>query len=84
VDLQSKKLDEVLQGVPPPGREANSFCSYNTIGYREQARAQLEALEPERIRARKEGRAFVPRPIAFEFAKEENHNGHALLKFSGQ
>ena len=50
----------------------------------ETARAQLEAMEPERIRARKEGRPFVPRPITFEFNKEQKHNGNTLLKFSGQ
>jgi len=66
-------------------REASRYrLRYSTIGYREQARAQLEAMEPERIRARREGRAFVPRPITFEFNKEQKHNGNTLLKFSGQ
>jgi 7,8-dihydro-6-hydroxymethylpterin dimethyltransferase len=43
------------------------FCAYNTIGYREQARAQLEAMEPARRRARAEGRRFAPTPITFAF-----------------
>ena len=39
-----------------PGGKQIPFCAYNTIGYREQARAQLEAAEPARRRARAEGR----------------------------
>jgi uncharacterized radical SAM superfamily Fe-S cluster-containing enzyme len=31
-----------------PGGKQIPFCAYNTIGYREQARAQLNAMEPER------------------------------------
>jgi hypothetical protein len=41
------------------------FCAYNTIGYREQARAQLEAAEPERRRARAERRKYEPRPAGY-------------------
>jgi hypothetical protein len=48
-----------------PGGKQIPFCAYNTIGYREQARAQLEAMEPERRRAREEGRRFEPRPVTF-------------------
>ena len=50
----------------PSGKQI-SFCSYNTIGYREQARAQLEAAEPEPRRARAEGRKYKPRPVTFQF-----------------
>jgi hypothetical protein len=52
-----------------PGGKQIPFCAYNSIGYREQARAQLEALEPERVLARKEGRPFVPQPIEFRFGQ---------------
>jgi 7,8-dihydro-6-hydroxymethylpterin dimethyltransferase len=48
-----------------PGGKQVPFCAYNTIGYREQARKQLESLEPERRRAKAEGRRFEPRPIEF-------------------
>jgi len=82
--FNQKNLMKCCKEFLLPGGKQIPFCAYNTIGYREQARAQLEAMEPERIRARKEGRAFVPRPIAFEFDKEEKHNRHALVKFSGQ
>lgn len=50
-----------------PGGKQVPFCAYNTIGYREQARAQLSAMEPERRRALREGRAYEPKPIIFEF-----------------
>ena len=50
-----------------PGGKQIPFCAYNSVGYREQARAQLEALEPERALARKERRRFVPRSIDFRF-----------------
>ena len=49
------------QGGISGGRQV-PFCAYNTVGYREQARAQLDAMEPERRRARREGRAYEPKP----------------------
>ena len=82
--FNQKNLMKCCKEFLLPGGKQIPFCAYNTIGYREQARAQLEAMEPERVRARKEGRAFVPQPIAFEFNQEQKHNGHALLNFSGQ
>ena len=82
--FNQKNLMKCCKEFLLPGGKQIPFCAYNTIGYREQARIQLEALEPERIRARKEGRAFVPRSITFEVNKEQKHNGHTLLKFSGQ
>jgi tetraether lipid synthase len=51
-----------------PGGKQIPFCAYNTVGYREQARRQLDAMEPERRRARREGRAYEPRPVAFDFS----------------
>ena len=52
-----------------PGGQQIPFCAYNTIGYREQARAQLEAMEPARRRARAEGRRFEPTPVTFSFGE---------------
>jgi 7,8-dihydro-6-hydroxymethylpterin dimethyltransferase len=82
--FNQKNLMKCCKEFLLPGGKQIPFCAYNTIGYREQARAQLEAMEPERVRACKEGRAFVPRPIAFEFNEEQKHNGHTPLKLSGQ
>jgi len=50
-----------------PGGKQIPFCAYNTIGYREQARAQLEAMEPERRRARASGQRYQPQPVTFSF-----------------
>lgn len=50
-----------------PGGKQIPFCAFNSVGYREQARAQLNAMEPERRRARKEGRPYEPKPIVFDF-----------------
>jgi hypothetical protein len=52
-----------------PGGKQIPFCAYNTVGYREQARAQLEALEPARRQARHEGHRFEPVPVTFAFGE---------------
>lgn len=63
--FNQKNLMKCCKEFLLPGGKQIPFCAYNTIGYREQARKQLEALEPERRRARAEGRRFEPRPIEF-------------------
>ena len=82
--FNQKNLMKCCKEFLLPGGKQIPFCAYNTIGYREQARSQLEAMEPERVLARKESRAFVPRPVTFEFNEEQKPNGHTLLKLSGQ
>ncbi|GAB4407260.1 MAG: hypothetical protein Fur0044_00020 [Anaerolineae bacterium] len=52
----------------PDGKQI-PFCAYNSVGYREQARAQLAAQEPARNRARREGIRFQPQPLTFSFAE---------------
>jgi uncharacterized radical SAM superfamily Fe-S cluster-containing enzyme len=66
--FNQKNLMKCCKEFLLPGGKQIPFCAYNTIGYREQARSQLEAMEPERRRARKEGRPFVPQPIRFDVA----------------
>jgi uncharacterized radical SAM superfamily Fe-S cluster-containing enzyme len=78
--FNQKNLMKCCKEFLLPGGKQIPFCAYNTIGYREQARAQLEALEPERVQARKEGRQFVPRPITFDFHSADSSNGHSQLK----
>ena len=65
--FNQKNLMKCCKEFLLPGGKQIPFCAYNTIGYREQARGQLEAAEPERRRARAEGRKYEPRPIEFEF-----------------
>ena len=67
--FNQKNLMKCCKEFLLPGGKQIPFCAYNTIGYREQARAQLAAMEPERRRARAEGRPFEPRPVAFSFAE---------------
>ncbi|MGC0778438.1 MAG: hypothetical protein WCD68_14630, partial [Candidatus Acidiferrum sp.] len=69
--FNQKNLMKCCKEFLLPGGKQVPFCAYNTIGYREQARQQLEALEPERRRARAEGRRFEPRPIEFNVKKAE-------------
>ena len=50
-----------------PGGKQIPFCAYNSVGYREQARAQLAARQRARARAEVDGVPFEPQPIAFHF-----------------
>ena len=50
----------------PDGKQI-PFCAYNSVGYREQARAQLAARERARNRARRDGTAYTPPPLTFTF-----------------
>jgi uncharacterized radical SAM superfamily Fe-S cluster-containing enzyme len=74
--FNQKNLMKCCKEFLLPGGKQIPFCAYNTIGYREQARAQLEALEPERRAARHEGRPFEPKPIEFSF---DQKNGTRTL-----
>ena len=53
--FNQKNLMKCCKEFLLPGGKQIPFCAYNTIGYREQARAQLEAAEPERRRAHARG-----------------------------
>jgi uncharacterized radical SAM superfamily Fe-S cluster-containing enzyme len=50
-----------------PGGKQIPFCAYNSVGYREQARAQLSARQRARTRAERAGVPFEPEPLAFQF-----------------
>jgi len=65
--FNQKNLMKCCKEFLLPGGKQIPFCAYNSIGYREQARVQLEAMEPERRRARAAGEAYEPRPIVFSF-----------------
>jgi tetraether lipid synthase len=66
--FNQKNLMKCCKEFLLPGGKQIPFCAYNTVGYREQARAQLEAMEPERRRARAEGRRYDPVPVTFAFS----------------
>jgi uncharacterized radical SAM superfamily Fe-S cluster-containing enzyme len=65
--FNQKNLMKCCKEFLLPGGKQIPFCAYNAVGYREQARAQLEAMEPARQRARAEGRRYEPMPIRFSF-----------------
>ncbi|HZS04440.1 MAG TPA: radical SAM protein [Blastocatellia bacterium] len=83
--FNQKNLMKCCKEFLLPGGKQIPFCSYNTVGYREQAREQLIAQEPERRRAKAEGRKYEPKPVEFSFnhANGTNGNGKRELKVLG-
>lgn len=65
--FNQKNLMKCCKEFLLPGGKQIPFCAYNAVGYREQARLQLDAMEPERRRAKREGRRYEPRTVVFEF-----------------
>ena len=65
--FNQKNLMKCCKEFLLPGGKQIPFCAYNTLGYREQARTQLEAMEPERRQARTNGTRYQPRPVTFNF-----------------
>jgi 7,8-dihydro-6-hydroxymethylpterin dimethyltransferase len=66
--FNQKNLMKCCKEFLLPGGKQVPFCAYNSVGYREQAMAQLKAQEPERRRSRTEGRKYEPLPITFDFS----------------
>ncbi|MGH8142562.1 MAG: hypothetical protein ACREU2_08615, partial [Steroidobacteraceae bacterium] len=64
--FNQKNLMKCCKEFLLPGGRQIPFCAYNTIGYREQARAQLTAMEPERRRARRSGQPYAPKAVSFD------------------
>jgi tetraether lipid synthase len=71
--FNQKNLMKCCKEFLLPGGKQVPFCAYNTIGYREQARKQLEALEPARRQAKADKRKFEPQPIEFDLSRSEAH-----------
>ncbi len=63
--FNQKNLMKCCKEFLLPGGKQIPFCAYNTVGYREQARSQMEAMEPKRKEARRFGGRYEPRPIVF-------------------
>jgi len=70
--FNQKNLMKCCKEFLLPGGKQIPFCAYNSIGYREQARRQLTAMEPERRCARREGRSYQPKPVVFDFSDRTN------------
>ncbi len=80
--LNQKNLMKCCKEFLLPGGKQIPFCAYNSVGYREQARAQLEALEPERRLAKAQGQRFEPRPIQFSFNSTREISGETPVKIA--
>jgi len=64
--FNQKNLMKCCKEFLVPGGKQIPFCAYNTVGYREQARQQLDAMEPARREARRKGEQYQPRPVIFD------------------
>jgi uncharacterized radical SAM superfamily Fe-S cluster-containing enzyme len=65
--FNQKNLMKCCKEFLLPGGKQIPFCAYNTIGYREQARAQLISQERDRQAARKAGTRYETQPVTFSF-----------------
>ncbi|HTW63395.1 MAG TPA: radical SAM protein [Bryobacteraceae bacterium] len=65
--FNQKNLMKCCKEFLLPGGLQIPFCAYNTVGYREQARAQLIAQEDARRKARREGVRYQVQPVTFKF-----------------
>jgi uncharacterized radical SAM superfamily Fe-S cluster-containing enzyme len=70
--FNQKNLMKCCKEFLLPGGKQIPFCAYNSVGYREQARAQLEAMEPERRRAKREGTPYALKPVTFDMSSGPN------------
>jgi uncharacterized radical SAM superfamily Fe-S cluster-containing enzyme len=68
--FNQKNLMKCCKEFLLPGGKQIPFCAYNTVGYREQARAQLVAQEKDRRAARNAGERYRVQPISFSFSGE--------------
>ncbi|HEY7358028.1 MAG TPA: radical SAM protein, partial [Ktedonobacterales bacterium] len=75
--FNQKNLMKCCKEILLPDGKQIPFCAYNSVGYREQARAQLEARERGRNRARRVGVPFTPEPLTFSFGQSSPQQAHA-------
>ncbi len=77
--FNQKNLMKCCKEFLLPGGKQIPFCAYNSVGYREQARAQLDAMEPRRKQARRDGRSYEPEPVVFDFQGSSKHSDDTRL-----
>jgi uncharacterized radical SAM superfamily Fe-S cluster-containing enzyme len=65
--FNQKNLMKCCKEILLPDGKQIPFCAYNNVGYREQARAQLQARERQRNQARRAGVPYTPEPLTFSF-----------------
>ena len=65
--FNQKNLMKCCKEILLPDGKQIPFCAYNNVGYREQAREQLQARERRRNQARRMGVPYTPEPLTFSF-----------------
>ncbi len=65
--FNQKNLMKCCKEILLPDGKQIPFCAYNNVGYREQAREQLQARERSRNQARRMGVPYTPEPLTFSF-----------------
>jgi 7,8-dihydro-6-hydroxymethylpterin dimethyltransferase len=68
--FNQKNLMKCCKEFLLPGGKQIPFCAYNTVGYREQARAQLMSQERDRAAARRAGTRYEVQPVTFAFGAD--------------
>jgi uncharacterized radical SAM superfamily Fe-S cluster-containing enzyme len=72
--FNQKNLMKCCKEILLPDGKQIPFCAYNNVGYREQARTQLQARERQRNQAKRTGVPFVPEPLTFSFEPAPQNN----------
>jgi tetraether lipid synthase len=73
--FNQKNLMKCCKEILLPDGKQIPFCAYNTLGYREQARAQLTARQRTRQRTERQGLPFAPPPLSFRFDGPRERSG---------
>lgn len=68
--FNQKNLMKCCKEILLPDGKQIPFCAYNNVGYREQARTQLQARERNRNIAKRTGVPYTPEPLTFSFGPE--------------
>jgi uncharacterized radical SAM superfamily Fe-S cluster-containing enzyme len=68
--FNQKNLMKCCKEILLPDGKQIPFCAYNNVGYREQARVQLQARERQRNQARRVGIPYTPKPLTFSFEQQ--------------
>jgi hypothetical protein len=68
--FNQKNLMKCCKEILLPDGKQIPFCAYNNVGYREQARVQLQARERQRNQAKHVGLPYTPEPLTFTFKPE--------------
>ncbi|BCL77782.1 radical SAM protein [Ktedonobacteria bacterium brp13] len=71
--FNQKNLMKCCKEILLPDGKQIPFCAYNNVGYREQARTQLQTRERQRNQARRMGVPFEPEPLTFTFDSAPQH-----------